>query len=290
MSDKLLVVLDPGHYPRYNKGAASGYYEGDKMWDLTQYQKAALSEYNNVDVIVTRKQTEDKELYDRGQVAVKNASKYSNVLFISNHSNAFNGEAYGVVAFRSAHLNDSVALGKSLVNAVVDVMRPTTKRTYSRGVSIRQLATGADYYGVIRGAVSYARNATQAKKSGVKYAYIIEHGFHDNPTECAFLNKPENLKKIALAEVAVIAKYFGLKKKETEKPTTSTSSKNTPYTVKVSINNLNIRKGPGTNYGKNGFIKPGVYTIVAESTGTGATKWGKLKSGAGWISLDYAKP
>lgn len=60
-----------------------------------------------------------------------------------------------------------------------------------------------------------------------------------------------------------------------------------PYTVRVKISNLYIRKGPGTNYGKNGFIKPGVYTIVAESTGTGATKWGKLKSGAGWISLDY---
>jgi len=27
---------------------------------------------------------------------------------------------------------------------------------------------------------------------------------------------------------------------------------------------------------------------VAESTGKGAAKWGKLKSGAGWISLDYA--
>lgn len=62
-----------------------------------------------------------------------------------------------------------------------------------------------------------------------------------------------------------------------------------PYLVRVTISDLYIRKGPGTNYGKNGFIKPGVYTIVEESTGTGATKWGKLKSGAGWISLDYAK-
>ena len=60
-----------------------------------------------------------------------------------------------------------------------------------------------------------------------------------------------------------------------------------PYLVTVS--DLYIRKGPGTNYGKNGFIAPGVYTIVAESAGAGATKWGKLKSGAGWISLDYAK-
>lgn len=74
-----------------------------------------------------------------------------------------------------------------------------------------------------------------------------------------------------------------------EKPTGGTTGATvTPYLVRVKITNLNIRKGPGTNYGSTGFIKPGVYTIVAESTGTGATKWGKLKSGAGWISLDYA--
>lgn len=75
----------------------------------------------------------------------------------------------------------------------------------------------------------------------------------------------------------------------TEKPTGGTTGAAvTPYLVRVKITNLNIRKGPGTNYGSTGFIKPGVYTIVAESTGAGATKWGKLKSGAGWISLDYA--
>ena len=61
----------------------------------------------------------------------------------------------------------------------------------------------------------------------------------------------------------------------------------TPYHVRVKITNLNIRKGPSTNYGATGYIQPGIYTIVAESTGKGAAKWGKLKSGAGWISLDY---
>lgn len=60
------------------------------------------------------------------------------------------------------------------------------------------------------------------------------------------------------------------------------------YTTKVTATNLNIRSGPGTNYGSKGTIKPGVYTIVAEAGGTGASKWGKLKSGVGWISLDYA--
>lgn len=61
-----------------------------------------------------------------------------------------------------------------------------------------------------------------------------------------------------------------------------------PYTVRVKEKDLNIRHGPGTNYGKNGICPVGVFTIVAESDGEGASKWGRLKSGVGWISLDYA--
>ena len=62
------------------------------------------------------------------------------------------------------------------------------------------------------------------------------------------------------------------------------------YKVEVDILNLNIRKGPGTNYAKTGeFTGKGVFTIVEERDGKGSTLgWGKLKSGAGWISLDYA--
>ena len=71
---------------------------------------------------------------------------------------------------------------------------------------------------------------------------------------------------------------------------TGSTSTAASYLVKVTTDVLNIRKGPGTNYGANGAIRDkGTYTIVAESTGAGASKWGKLKSGAGWISLDYTK-
>ena len=62
-----------------------------------------------------------------------------------------------------------------------------------------------------------------------------------------------------------------------------------PYTVQITISDLRIRTGPGTNYAANGYTGKGVFTIVAEAAGQGASKWGKLKSGAGWISLDYAK-
>ena len=61
------------------------------------------------------------------------------------------------------------------------------------------------------------------------------------------------------------------------------------FKVKIDIDDLRIRKGPGTNYGTNGYTGKGVFTIVETSSGAGSTKgWGRLKSGAGWISLDYA--
>lgn len=56
-----------------------------------------------------------------------------------------------------------------------------------------------------------------------------------------------------------------------------------PYLVKINTDVLNVRKGAGTNYPITTTVKRGgVYTIV-EVNGT----WGKLKSGAGWISLNY---
>ena len=67
-----------------------------------------------------------------------------------------------------------------------------------------------------------------------------------------------------------------------------------PYVVKVTADVLNIRKGAGTNFAKVGTIEDnGAYTIVDEAIGTGATKWGLLKSYEknrnGWIALNYTK-
>ena len=68
------------------------------------------------------------------------------------------------------------------------------------------------------------------------------------------------------------------------------SEADVPFLVKVSISDLNIRKGPGTDYAKTGkFTGKGVFTIVEVKSGKGSKAgWGRLKSGAGWISLDYA--
>jgi hypothetical protein len=64
-----------------------------------------------------------------------------------------------------------------------------------------------------------------------------------------------------------------------------------PGLVKDEDGYTNIRKGPGTNYERTGKQTGiGVFTIVQTSPGQGSKSgWGTLKSGAGWISLDYTK-
>lgn len=72
------------------------------------------------------------------------------------------------------------------------------------------------------------------------------------------------------------------------KPETKPEQPSDSYLVKVKVDVLNIREKAGTDSKVVGQIKDhGTYTIIAESDGKGASKWGKLKSGAGWISLDY---
>ena len=75
-----------------------------------------------------------------------------------------------------------------------------------------------------------------------------------------------------------------------ETPQPVTEPETVPFLVRVSITDLNIRKGPGTNYSRTGsYTGKGVFTIMEVRSGQGSTAgWGRLKSGAGWISLDYA--
>lgn len=73
-------------------------------------------------------------------------------------------------------------------------------------------------------------------------------------------------------------------------PTTG-SSKIKEYTITITASALNIRSGPGV---KNNVVctlvnDKNTYTIVEEvKTSDGAT-WGRLKSGIGWLNLEFTK-
>ena len=64
-----------------------------------------------------------------------------------------------------------------------------------------------------------------------------------------------------------------------------TNSNFNSYLVQIDTNILNVRAKPNNNSAINTQVSQNqIFTIIDEKDG-----WGKLKSGAGWISLKYTK-
>lgn len=124
----------------------------------------------------------------------------------------------------------------------------------------------------------------------------VECEFHDTKTGSAWVIN--NTAKIGEAICKGLCSYFGIKYKSASTGSGNSSSGSSgassafkSYIVRITPSDgVNIRKGAGTDYSIVGAIpQGGAYTIVEEKTGKGAAKWGKLKSGAGWIALDYTE-
>ena len=123
---------------------------------------------------------------------------------------------------------------------------------------------------------------TMLKKLGYDIGKYGADGVFGNSTKAAVLNFQ---KKSALDADGIIGPntWAELEKQVAALSKKSDSSNGVPFLVRVNSNALNIRKGPSTNYAIARVITDrGTYTIVEVSG-----EWGKLKSGAGWINLNY---
>lgn len=129
---------------------------------------------------------------------------------------------------------------------------------------------------------AHLANVNRAAARGVNYRLV----------ECCFISSASDIAKFNahLDEVARgIIKAFNLtsaaEPPKADKTETPVSENKTSYLVKVTADVLNVRSGPGVKYGIETTVKAGdVYTIVKTNG-----NWGKLKSGAGWISLEYTE-
>ena len=117
------------------------------------------------------------------------------------------------------------------------------------------------------------------KGPSVSYSVVGELGKGEAYTIVATQNGWGKLK----SGVGWINLSYTQRVSNTTAASSTTSSSN--YLVKVTAYSLNVRKGPGVSYAVTGSVKKGdVFTIVETQNG-----WGKLKSGAGWISLGYTE-
>lgn len=188
----------------------------------------------------------------------KESDKFKADIHMPIHTNAFNGKTTG--GTRIFCLNSA---GKAACEAILKELGKISPGTSD--------------------SVSYEKNLYEINVPAALTIYL-ECEFHDTKTGSDWIQK--NVTQIGEAICKGMCNYFNITYK---KPTSSTTFKS--YIVRITASDgVNIRKGPGTNYEITGTIATnGAYTIIAEKNGKGAKKWGKLKSGAGWIALDYTE-
>ncbi len=212
-----IVCLDAGHYGKYNRSpVVPAYYESDMNWKLHLLLKAELEGYG-IQVKTTRaSQGRDLALYKRG------AASEGSDLIVSLHSNAADDESVDrpvgiyLVDDNCGEIDEmSKELAILLSEVVEKVMQTKGKaQQYSKLSGNDRDGDGLkndDYYGVIYG-------AHQVGTAGI----ILEHSFHTNTRAAKWLLVEANLEKLAKAEAAAIAAYFGMTKKAEKAPSKTT--------------------------------------------------------------------
>lgn len=185
------LCLDAGHYGKYNQSPVNpAYWESEFTWRFHLLLKDEL-ENRGITVITTRQeQSKDLDVYKRGQLA-KGCD-----LFLSIHSNACADQSADYPLACCTVNGTADVLGHELAEIVGTVMGTSGKPRITK----KKQSDGRDWYGVLRGAASVGT-------PGI----LLEHSFHTNRRATEWLMDDENLRRMAEAEAATIAAYFGLR-------------------------------------------------------------------------------
>lgn len=189
------IMLDAGHFgAAYNRSpVVPDYYESNMTWVLCHELKAELEKYG-FEVGTTRdNKYADLSLEKRGQAAE------GCDLFISLHSDASGSSKPDHVSVYHSfdNRNNSELLAAKLAAAIADTMQVSAGYVKTRE---SQDYPGIEYYTVLN----------HARKVGAPLYYIIEHSFHTNKHAAKWLLDPNNLKRLAAVEAAIIASYYDM--------------------------------------------------------------------------------
>ncbi len=248
-----LLVLDAGH--GYNT-AGKRTPDGIREWSINDFvaDRAArllIEKYEGIEVVRVDDSTgkTDVSLATR----MKKVSDLQPDLFISIHHNANTGR-WGTWTGVEAYAHPQAPkTDKDLAKKLADKLSAKTQLSNRGGKT-------ADFY-VLR--------HCPVKTPGV----LIEGGFMDSKIDHPILTSVDGKEAYAEAIVEIAAEFLGLK----EKPLAPQ-----PFLVEIICPTLNIRETADFGSKVVGTVaKGGVYTIVEEKNGLG-----KLKSGAGWISMN----
>lgn len=245
------VYIAPGHGGADPGAIGNGLKEKDLNLSIGKYCRDYLKA-QGVTVKMSRTTDMDPGLNQRAA----EANKWGADLVCEIHINAGGGD--GCEVYYSINGGVGKTLATNINNAIKEIGQN------SRGIKTKKNENGQDYLGIIR--------MTNAP------AVLVECAFIDTK-DIKIIDTKAEQKVMGEAIAKGILKTLGIKVQHKVEQTEE------EFKVKVTANALNVRSGPGTKYEIKTVIRDkGTYTITEVSG-----DWGKLKSGTGWISLNYCR-
>lgn len=259
------VFLGIGHGGSDSGATANGF----KEKNMTLTIGLACREYlqaNGVKVGMSRTKDENDDINER----IRECNAFNPDIAIDIHINSGGGDGF------ESYYHYKGRTSKTLAQNCESEVKKLKQN--SRGCKIKKNSSGTDYYAFIR----------ETKCPAV----INELGFIDNKTDLKAFDEEEELKAFGYAYARGCLKTLGLKDNGLQGVDVGFK----PYYIKVANvkknDVLNIREKANANSRITGTLKyndTNTYTIVEEKTSSDSGKWGKLKSGIGWINLHYTK-
>lgn len=284
-SSEKIVVIDPGHSKNspgtYKTWDGILYREEELTLKIANYVKAALEEYSNVTVYLTRNENDNPTIYDR----VSYASNLGADILVSIHLNSAGDvnevptTANGVeamVAKIGTYNPDNAQAGQELARAILNqlVALGFNDRGFvlREGSSVYEDGSTADYYGIVR----YGQQMNVP-------SIIVEHGFLNNESDFrTYLSTEEGLRQLGIADAKGIAEYLGLQLEPEEDGWHMTESGGRYYISNgVRLTGWQTLEGNTYYFGQDGIALTGTPIIEGEKywfDGNGVQR-------TGWLNL-----
>lgn len=188
---KIRIVIDPGHggEDRWNRGPTT-YIEADGVLAISKYLQEALEKTGHFEVKLTREKDESLTLKQRAQIA----RDFQADLFISEHTNAFNGTARGTEVYYSVKRPKDRGLAGRMSRVIANHFE-----THNRGSKTRLNTQRDDFYGILYYGALY----------NIPSILLIESLFHDNVREERILLGDHNLESLAQVQCEMIMDHYG---------------------------------------------------------------------------------
>lgn len=264
------LIIDPGH-GGLDSGAI-GVSALEKEWNLEMslYQYKRLIELG---AFVSLTRNSDVTLEPIQRISrIKN--QYD--LCVSNHFNAFNGEARGIEVIHSIHAKPDFAI--ELADGLIKATGLPLRRVFTRVIK-----PGVDYYFMNR-------------MTGNTETVIIEYGFIDNERDSAYFSDKENFVKAAESVVEVICKKLGVAYKTPGKKTAQPIEVKGSYKGKrvesIHAGNLRFYNKPSWNDADVfGYLAKGVgFNEILDKVKVGSSEQYKVRNTKGDIYYVTTSP